>query len=307
MSDNELATGRWPYVLAALGIPAKVISGKHQPCPFCGGKDRFRFTDHGCRGSWICNSCCPPGSRDSDGFGLLMRHHGWSFHEAIKQVESVVGSAQVSSPKQTDEARILARLKAVWNEGEPLEDSVAGLYLMKRVGFIPQTHAIRSHPALAYHNDDGTTDYYAGMIAAVTIAGKPVSIHRTYLTDKGEKAQVPAVKKLMTGLGINGASIAIGRPVNILGVAEGIETALACSKKTGYPVWPAISANGMSEFVVPDGVKKLVIFGDNDASFTGQAAAYALAKKAKAKGLDVEVHVPKNVNCDWLDVLMGVG
>jgi len=303
VSDAELATGRWPHVLAALGIPEKVLSGKHQPCPFCGGKDRFRFTDHGGRGSWICNSCCAPGSRDSDGFGLLMRLHGWNFREAIKQVESVVGSAHVAAPKQKDEARILARLKAVWGEGEQLEDSAAGLYLMRRVGFIPQTHAIRSHPALAYKNDDGTTDYYPGMIAAVTIAGKPVSIHRTYLTDKGEKASVPEVKKLMTGIGINGASIAIGRPADVLGVAEGIETALACNKKAGYPVWPAISANGMAEFIIPDGVKKLVIFGDNDVSFTGQAAAYALAKKATAKGMEVEVHVPREAGKDWLDIL----
>ena len=36
------ATGRWPVLLPALGIhfPA---GGRAQPCPVCGGKDRFRF------------------------------------------------------------------------------------------------------------------------------------------------------------------------------------------------------------------------------------------------------------------------
>ena len=40
---NEIATGRWPNILAHFGVAEKFLTGKHGPCPICGGKDRFRF------------------------------------------------------------------------------------------------------------------------------------------------------------------------------------------------------------------------------------------------------------------------
>ena len=40
---NEIATGRWPNILAHFGIAESFLTGKHGPCPICGGKDRFRF------------------------------------------------------------------------------------------------------------------------------------------------------------------------------------------------------------------------------------------------------------------------
>jgi putative DNA primase/helicase len=42
----------------------------------------------------------------------------------------------------------------------------------------------------------------------------------------------------------------------------------------------------------PEGCKSVMIFGDNDASFTGQAAAFELAKRAACKGLEVQVCIP---------------
>ena len=38
--------GKWPSTLLELGIPEEFLTGKHGPCPMCGGKDRFRFTEH---------------------------------------------------------------------------------------------------------------------------------------------------------------------------------------------------------------------------------------------------------------------
>ena len=50
------ATGQWPVILPALGI-ALQPNGKPQPCPTCGGKDRFRFDNQDGRGTWFCNQC----------------------------------------------------------------------------------------------------------------------------------------------------------------------------------------------------------------------------------------------------------
>ncbi|WP_284443672.1 primase-helicase zinc-binding domain-containing protein, partial [Escherichia coli] len=47
------ALGHWPRILPALGI--QVLKNRHQPCPVCGGSDRFRFYDREGRGPWYCN------------------------------------------------------------------------------------------------------------------------------------------------------------------------------------------------------------------------------------------------------------
>ena len=71
------ARGRWPAVLVALGVDARYTdTRKHQPCPHCGGKDRFRFTDHQQNGGFICNHCMPEGG---SGFDLLMLVSGYDF------------------------------------------------------------------------------------------------------------------------------------------------------------------------------------------------------------------------------------
>ena len=47
----ELASGRWHGILTALGVPQEFLTGKHGPCPICGGKDRFRFDNKNGRGT----------------------------------------------------------------------------------------------------------------------------------------------------------------------------------------------------------------------------------------------------------------
>jgi len=51
---KEAARGRELELLAAVGIPERILDGKHHPCPKCGGTDRFRFlNDEAC----FCNKC----------------------------------------------------------------------------------------------------------------------------------------------------------------------------------------------------------------------------------------------------------
>ena len=59
----------------------------------------------------------------------------------------------------------------------------------------------------------------------------------------------------------------------------------------------------MESFIPPGEVKRLVIFSDNDASFTGQAAAYKLANRLAVAGMEVEVRMPSEVGKDWADVV----
>lgn len=85
-TTRDQARGQWRNILSLLGIEQKYLRGKHCPCPICGGKDRYRFTDYKREGGYICNQCGA-----GDGFVLLMKFHGWDFATAAKAVDGVIG------------------------------------------------------------------------------------------------------------------------------------------------------------------------------------------------------------------------
>lgn len=90
----ELANGHWPSILGALaGLSAEQLTDKHQPCPMCGGKDRYRFDDQDGTGSWYCNQCGGPSQSGGGGSGieLLIRRTGWTFKEAAQRIEQHLG------------------------------------------------------------------------------------------------------------------------------------------------------------------------------------------------------------------------
>jgi len=295
---SEIATGRWPALLAHFGVAESFLTGKHGPCPICGGKDRFRFDNKEGRGTWICSHC---GS--SDGFKLLELIKGWSFREAAHQVELIAGTVQTHAIRaESEDAKKMAAVKRIWEESESVsKGDPVWLYLNRRIGLDVVPSCLRYHPALAYTDGD-IVEHHPAMVAAVTNAeGKGVAVHRIYLKKDGSKASVDKQKKIIAGKPISGAAVRLGRHGECLGIAEGIETALAASMRFGVVSWAAISAGMLEQWLPPEGVKKVIVFGDNDASFTGQAAAYSLAKKLRLKGVDVDVRIPEQVGKDWAD------
>lgn len=83
------ARGRWPEVLATLGgLPRESLSGKHGPCPKCGGTDRFRFIDQE-SGACYCNQCFCTGN--GDGISALQWARGWDFKTALHNLADYLG------------------------------------------------------------------------------------------------------------------------------------------------------------------------------------------------------------------------
>ncbi len=92
------ALGRWPEIHAALGIPERYLkTHQHQPCPYCGGRDRYRYTNHKQGGGFICNQCTPEGG---SGFDLLMLVFGYSFAEAVQVVAGALGMNTGAQPEK---------------------------------------------------------------------------------------------------------------------------------------------------------------------------------------------------------------
>ena len=94
MTLTELTNGRWPDLLMQLaGLTPDQLTDKHQPCPLCGGEDRYRFDDLNGTGSWYCNQC---GGKDHTGGGgsgmdMFMRRTGLTYPEACKRIEQHLG------------------------------------------------------------------------------------------------------------------------------------------------------------------------------------------------------------------------
>jgi putative DNA primase/helicase len=290
------AVGRWPGILQKLGIDQRFLLNKHGPCPVCGGKDRYRFDDKDGRGTWICSFCGA-----GDGFALLQRVFGWNFSHAAREVDRIVGIVQPGPIVQarTEENKVAA-LRAVWaaskavTRGDPV-----WTYLNRRTGIEVVPPDIRFHPSLK-HSGGGMHPTMVSMLRYPDNSG--ASIHRTYLTDDGQKARVEIIKKLMPGKPLQTASVRLGRVERHMGIGEGIETALAASRRFHVPVWAATSATLLASWVPPAGAEKIMIAGDNDGSWTGQAAAFALARRLTRDGYAVEVRIPGTQDRDWADV-----
>ena len=297
---RQIARGRWRSILTVLGMDERALSGRHCPCPMCGGRDRFRFDDKDGRGTFYCSGCGA-----GDGVALAMGITGQSFRDVAAEVERIAGTVRTTQAKaeRTDDDK-LAALRRAFRESRPIErGDEACRYLAGRgLRLYDLPESIRFHPGMQYRDGGAVLGTFPAMLATVTdAAGRAVSMHRTYIRDC-RKAPVPAPKKLMQGLPLAGAAIRLTPVSQTLGIAEGIETAIAAAELFEVPTWSCISASGIESFEPPAGVEHVIVFADNDANFAGQAAAYRAAHRLALKGIEVEVIIPPTVG-DWLDEL----
>ena len=86
-----------------------------------------------------------------------------------------------------------------------------------------------------------------------------------------------------------------------IGIAEGIETALAAWRVSAMPTVASYCAGNLAAWQWPAGVQRLVIFADADRA--GRAAADRLRSRAVARHLRCDVMTPTDEGTDWCDVL----
>lgn len=299
---SERARGRWAGILPQLGVPARFLNGKHQPCPVCGGKDRARFDDKDGRGTFICNRCGA-----GSGIDLVMRVNGWDFREAAEHIEAVIDEAPLRQPRPgRGEGEQRAALNRLWTSSRPVQEGdPVSLWLGARVGLAQVPPCLRYAPELRYQAE--MPSCHPGMVAMVQdAAGRPATLHRTYLTAAGGKAPLAKPRMLMPGPVPDGAAVRLFEPGRVLGIAEGIETAFAAAALFSIPCWAALNSALLQKWVPPAEAREIVIFGDNDPGFGGQAAAFALAHRLSGNTnypREVRVEIPDRPGDDWNDVL----
>lgn len=295
----ELARGRWPGILAHLGIAEEFLRDKHGPCPVCGGKDRFRFDDKDGSGSYYCSGCTPSAG---DGFRLLMNFTGRDFVSVAREVEKLCHLPAVERRGEQTDAEKREWCRRVWGETEPAAlDNPAGLYLFNRLHLTDAPKALRYHAGLWHKEDKG---HHPAMVARIANPnGEVIGLHRTYLSMTGHKARLKETKLSYGWKRLEGGAVRLCAVAERMGIAEGIETALAAQKRFQVPCWAGVNAEGVRGWVPPEGCKAVVVFGDNDANYTGHSAAYDLAHRLALRGMAVEVRIPEKTGEDWADGL----
>jgi putative DNA primase/helicase len=297
MNTIERARGRWPEILAKLGIEAHFLRNRHGPCPLCGGKDRFRFDDRDGTGSYYCNQCGP-----GPGIMLIRKRKDWDHATACREIDRIIGTDAPAEPASA--ARALtgadARRQAVQRALDRATDRrVVDAYLARR-GLAASSPILRGDAHCPYFDDERRMlGRYPAVIAPIHGPdGSLESAQRIYNADVDpRKKLLPPVRT------VNGSAALLFDPDDELAVCEGIETGLAVRQMFNLPVWAAITEHGVETFEPPAEVRKLQVFADNDSNAVGQAAAYALAKRLSRRGIVVDVHIPPAPDTDWLDVL----
>ncbi|MFZ0995780.1 MAG: toprim domain-containing protein [Candidatus Dormiibacterota bacterium] len=236
---------------------------------------------------------------EKDGRLLFHCHAGCSQQDVLAKLRALGAwpdRQRLSSPAPppiwslaTREQIDPALIERLWGEALPQHPRLAAYLRFRGLsGTIPPT--LRFHQGLRYTDPDGPIRYFPAMLGRFLDAdGQVVGLHRTFLDPRGAgKARVDSPKRFLGR--VLGAAVHLGEPAaGRLGVAEGIETALAVQEARGTPMWASGSAVGLARLVLPPGLAVLEAWADPDQA--GRGAAGELRRRAEAASVGVELFV----------------
>ena len=181
----------------------------------------------------------------------------------------------------------------IWLAAAPAPGSLVENYLHHRGITLPPPPSLRCGTRL--HLDRYPMP---AMIAAVQRPdGKLVAVQSTLLTHKGRKA-CASTSRITTGA-LGAGAVRLGKATDVLGLAEGVETALSAMQMANVPVWACLGAGRLHRVELPETVRELHLFGDND-----DPGKCAVERTAHVQhGRRVVLRFPPDGCKDWNDFL----
>ncbi len=282
--------------------------------------------------------------RLTDGLNVLAFYLGCSLKEAANEVLRITGG-DISSVKkyevtrQMNQEKILSEnycsleernkrlmaLQKISAESIPAYKSPIAMNYLRSRGLTLTEQDIQSfsstlgfHPQLSYYCTDDKK--FKGKFPALLGIfkdkdGNNLTIHRIYLKPDGNgKAEVSNSKKLMSPPNyMGGGSFRLGEPMPMvnggkyIGIAEGIETALAVHNANKLPCWALYSDTVLALFEPEPDITHVVIWADREKSKAGLNSAIKLRDKLRNKGVQCKIEYPEFLDTskeDWLDVFV---
>jgi putative DNA primase/helicase len=189
----------------------------------------------------------------------------------------------------------------------PLKGTAGEGYLAGRGLQVPDTPDLLFHLDLTYWD---TRTGYPALIAIVrNAAGQRIAIHRTYLAvDRPVKADVPKPRMMLGS--VAGGAVRLGKvgEHGVVGLAEGIETALSVMQAfPALPVWAALSSGNLEQIVLPPEITRVVLLADHDGEGVGLKVAERAAARFCAEARRVWIAHPPHPGDDFNDLLLKQG
>ncbi|MCW1844160.1 DUF7146 domain-containing protein [Prosthecomicrobium hirschii] len=309
------------------------------PCPVCGGTDRFaistkkqRFNCRGFGGGGAVSMVMHIDGLDWIGAmevvtgrpkpGARRQESEQERQDRIRKMDqqramSEQRNAERQRKEEQDRIRRHGSARHLWTTSEPLAGSLALDYLARRG--LDTTRITDPNLRFARSIPHASGGWFPALLARVeNPRGVACGIWRIFL-GSGRKGRAPVDPDKM-GLGdVRSSAVRLGGMADTIGLAEGIETALAAAEINGWsmPVWAGLSTSGISSFEPPAGVRRVIVFPDYDLPKIrpdgkvlpppGPDAANRLADRLSSSGVTIEiVERPVGPAADWIDILRSV-
>ena len=295
MKTTEFVNQNEQLVLEHYGL--SFTNNNHIDCPICQSKKSFRINRYNGRASYICK--CGSGGI----IKLLQEVRGCDFKTIANEIDKTFNIERTKDYTPTTNTTLNDCVSKFLTLRKPACTQVQEYLNNRGITIMPRS-------GVRYSQNNFDQEYNCNFAAMYAIASneynEAVYRHLTYLKD-GNKANIKNNKKMLKLSDQSGSvSVKMFPHQDVLGIAEGIETALSAQTISKVPTWAALNSSLLKRFKAPIGVKKLYIFADNDKNGTGLAAAFECGNKnilSKNDVKNVVIRWPSDV-CDYNDFLL---
>ncbi|KHK90365.1 DUF7146 domain-containing protein [Novosphingobium malaysiense] len=191
------------------------------------------------------------------------------------------------------------RAQDLWDEALPIAGTPAQTYLRRRA--IPLTPSVlRYHPSTPLGRGKLAV-FRPAMLAAIHEHDRLVALQRTFL-DAHEPRRARDLAHPRRSLAQpGGGAVLLAPATEVLGFAEGVESALSAMLLLAIPVWATLGSERFAHVAVPATVTRLILLPDNDRA--GRIGAAKASEVHVLPGRSIETVWPPGGFNDWNDVL----
>lgn len=214
---------------------------------------------------------------------------------ALERRGIVVSSTRLAR-HDTSNADRIRHASGLWEQSIPFAGTLVDDYLYRRwIDLSPSPSAIRFLP----HARAGWRQ--PAMIAALRDnEARLTAVQLTYLNGDGSKASHLKLVRQNYGCMEKNAVRLASTVRDTLGLAEGVETALSAAELYRVPTWATLNAARLKSIQIPQGVRLIILFADNDEP--GLRAAQCAGQYYQACGFNVTIRAPERFK-DFNDLL----